>query len=67
MVNLKNDIAFTHAKKSIKRIERAGIDVALVGIQLQTVKDLHPCSVVVNALEELPRTAMKQLRTLLTS
>jgi cobalamin biosynthesis protein CobT len=57
--------AFAHAREAVKRVEKAGVDVALVGIQEQAVRRLHHRSVVVNALDELPRTVMRQLRKLL--
>ncbi len=67
-VGLHDDAAtFQHAKDSIKRVERAGIDVALVGILANCVADLHHRSVVVNSLPELPKTVMRQLQSLLTN
>lgn len=67
-VGLGNDSAtFQHAKDSVKRVEQAGIDVALVGILEDCVTDLHHRSVVVNALDELPKTVMRQLQSILTN
>jgi cobalamin biosynthesis protein CobT len=66
-VGLGDDSAtFRHAKDSIKRVERADIDVALVGILTNCVTDLHHRAVVVNSLAELPKTVMRQLQSLLT-
>lgn len=56
-----------HAKATIKRVERAGIEVALVGINETCVRDLHNRSVVVNSLDELPRTVVRQLQATLTT
>lgn len=60
------DVAFAHAKRAIVRIEKAGIDVALVGIMEPSVHDLHHRSVVVPSLDQLPRTVMNQLQSVLT-
>lgn len=60
------DITFAHAKRSITRIEKAGIDVALVGIMERSVMNLHHRSVVVPSLDKLPRTVMAQLQAVLT-
>jgi cobalamin biosynthesis protein CobT len=66
-VGLGNDApTFGHAKDCIKRVERAGIDVALVGIMEDSVRDLHHRAVVVNSIEELPKTVMRQLQSMLT-
>ena len=66
-VGLGNDGAtFEHAKASIKRVERAGIDVALVGIMENSVEELHHRSVVVHSLDDLPKTVMRQLQSVLT-
>lgn len=66
-VGMGNDApTFEHAKRSIKRVERAGIDLALIGIMENCVNDLHHRAVVVNSLDELPKTVMRQLQSLLT-
>jgi cobalamin biosynthesis protein CobT len=58
---------FQHARDSIVRIEKAGIDVALVGMFEPCVRDLHHRAVVVDTLDDLPRTVMGQLQALLTT
>lgn len=66
-VGLGNDAStFEHAKTSIKRVERVGIDVALVGILEDSVEELHHRSVVVDSLDKLPKIVMQQLQSLLT-
>lgn len=60
------EITFAHAKRAITRIEKAGIDVALVGIMEPCVSLLHHRSVVVPSLDQLPRTVMNQLQSILT-
>lgn len=60
------DITFEHARRAIARIEKAGIDVTLVGIMEPCVSLLHHRSVVVPSLDQLPRTVMNQLRAILT-
>ncbi|MCD7896479.1 MAG: hypothetical protein LUG50_07350 [Planctomycetaceae bacterium] len=60
------DITFAHAKRAIARIEKAGIDVAQVGIMEYSVTHLHHRSVVVPSLDKLPRAVMSQLRSVLT-
>lgn len=59
------DVTFAHAKHSIARIEKAGINVALVGIQENCVSSLHHRAVVVHSLDQLSKTVMRQLRTAL--
>jgi cobalamin biosynthesis protein CobT len=61
------DMVFTYAREAIKRIERAGIDVALVGIQEDSVQELHPRAVVVRRLDDLPRQALRELRKMLAA
>ena len=62
-VGLDNDIAtYNHAHEAIRRIERAGMDVLLVGIIERCVLDLHHRAVVVDQLDDLPRTVMNQMR-----
>lgn len=58
---------FEHARRAIVRIEKAGIDVALVGIMEHGVTELHHRSVVVPSLDKLPRTVMNQLHAILTN
>lgn len=59
--------AYEHAKSSIKRIENAGVEVALVGILENRVLQLHHRSVVVNSLYDLPKTVMRQMQTILVN
>lgn len=59
------DITFQHAKGSIVRIEKAGIEVILIGIKEPSVSRLHHKHVVVNSLQQLPSTVIRQLQTLL--
>ncbi len=59
-------ITFSHAREAIKRIEKAGVDVALLGIMTPSVADLHHRSVVINRVDDLPRAAMRQLQNILT-
>ncbi len=58
---------YNHAHDAIRRIERAGLDVLLVGIVERCVLDLHRRAVVVEQLDDLPRTVMGQMRKLLAS
>jgi cobalamin biosynthesis protein CobT len=60
-----DDMVFACAREAIMRIERAGIDVALVGIQKAPVQALHTRAVVVRQLEDLPRQALRELRKML--
>jgi cobalamin biosynthesis protein CobT len=65
-VGMGNDTAtYRHAKDSIVRIEKAGVEVALVGIIERCVLDLHYRAVVVDALEHLPGAVMRQLQQVL--
>ena len=67
MVCLGDDSAtHAHARDSIRRIERAGIDVGLVGIMEDCVHDLHRRAVVVEELDNLPRAVMNQMRKMLS-
>ena len=59
-------VTFQHTKRTLVRIEQAGIDVALIGILENCVHDLHHRAVVVDNLEDLPRSVMAQLHALLT-
>jgi cobalamin biosynthesis protein CobT len=61
------DMVFTYAREAIKRIERGGIDVALVGIQEDSVRELHTRAVVVRRLDDLPRQALRELRKMLAA
>jgi len=61
-----DEITFNHAKSTISRIEKAGIDVALVGIMESCVRELHDRAVVVDTLESLPGAVMAQLQRLLS-
>lgn len=66
-VGLGNDVStLNHAHESIRRIERARIDVVLIGMVERCVLDLHPRSVVVDAIDDLPRVVMSQLETALS-
>ncbi len=58
-------ITFTHAKESIQRIERAGIEVILIGIKEPAVEQLHEKHAVVNELPDLPKEVMRALSKLL--
>ncbi len=60
------DATFSHAKAAIKRIEKAGMDVALLGIMAPVVNALHRRSVVINRVDDLPRAAMRQLQSVLS-
>ena len=60
-------ITFRHARDSIVRIEKAGIEVVLIGIRENSVRQLHDKYVVVNALPELPREVMRTLAGILRS
>jgi len=67
-VGLGDDSAtFEHAKTSVKRVERAGIDVALVGIKSECVHALHHRSVDIKVIDDLPKTVMRQLHSLLAN
>ena len=44
---------------------RAGINVVGIGIQSNSVKDFYPKSVVINNVDELPKTVIQELRHLL--
>jgi len=58
-------VTFQHAKDSIARIERAGIEVILIGIRESCVVHLHSKHVIVNSLQQLPGTVVRQLQRLL--
>ena len=65
-VGLANEApTIRHAKDNIIRIEKAGIDVVLAGIQTSLVHGLHYRAVNVDKLEDLPGTVMRQLREVL--
>ena len=59
------DVAFQHAKDAIVRIEKAGIEVILVGIMEPSVERLHKKNVIVRSLNELPGTVIRQLQSIL--
>jgi cobalamin biosynthesis protein CobT len=65
--HLPRDMVFAYAREAIVRIEKAGIDVALVGIQEDSVQALHTRAVVVRQLDDLPRQALRELRKMLTA
>ena len=44
---------------------RAGINVVGIGIQSDSVKSFYPKSVVINDVDELPKTVIQELRHLL--
>lgn len=57
--------AYEHARSMIKRVENAGIEIALVGILENRVLQLHHRSVVVKSLYDLPKTVMRQMQSVL--
>jgi nitric oxide reductase activation protein len=59
------DLAFTHARKSILQIEKAGIEIVLIGICESCVKNLHSKHVIINSLSELPGSVIRELQKLL--
>ncbi|HUW35485.1 MAG TPA: hypothetical protein VM223_28075 [Planctomycetota bacterium] len=59
------DVTFQHAKDAIVRIERARIEVILIGIMEPSVERLHRKNVIVRSLQELPGTVIRQLQSIL--
>ena len=59
------DVTFEHAREAIVRIERAGIEVVLIGIMEPSVERLHRKSVIVRNIQELPGTVIRQLQSIL--
>lgn len=55
----------THLKQTVKKIEAAGVETLGVGIQSDAVKRFYGKAVVVNRLEELATTAIRELENLL--
>lgn len=54
-----------HLKEVVKESMRAGINVVGIGIQSDSVKSFYPKSVVINDVDELPKTVIQELRHLL--
>lgn len=54
-----------HLKEVVKESMRAGINVVGIGIQSDSVKSFYPKSVVINNVDELPKTVIQELRHLL--
>lgn len=54
-----------HLKEVVKESMRAGINVVGIGIQSDSVKDFYPKAVVINDVDELPKTVIQELRHLL--
>lgn len=55
----------SHLKQTVKKIEAAGVETLGVGIQSDAVKRFYGKAVVVNKLEELATTAIRELENLL--
>lgn len=55
----------THLKQTVKKIEAAGVETLGVGIQSDAVKRFYGKAVVVNKLDELATTAVRELENLL--
>lgn len=55
----------THLKQTVKKVEAAGVETLGVGIQSDAVKRFYGKAVVVNRLEELATTAVRELENLL--
>lgn len=60
-------VTFNHARKSVKRIEAAGIEPVGIGIQETCVGAIFPRHAIIHDLQELPRTFLKQLCEVLTA
>lgn len=54
-----------HLKEVVKESMRAGINVVGIGIQSDSVKTFYPKAVVINDVDELPKTVIQELRHLL--
>ena len=54
-----------HLKEVVKESMRAGINVVGIGIQSYSVKEFYPKAVVINDVDELPKTVIQELRHLL--
>ena len=54
-----------HLKEVVKESMCAGINVVGIGIQSDSVKSFYPKSVVINDVDELPKTVIQELRHLL--
>jgi len=63
---LDESITFTHTRESIERIQKSGVEVVLIGIREESVRQLSPNHLVVNTLTELPKFCLDKLKVLLT-
>jgi cobaltochelatase CobT len=54
-----------HLKRTVRSIEKAGIDIVGIGIQTEAVSDFYRKSIVLNDIAELPTTVVTQLTRLL--
>jgi cobalamin biosynthesis protein CobT len=54
-----------HLRQAVKRLDGAGIEMFGIGIMDSSVSEYYPKYVVLNQLEELPKTVMQQLERLL--
>lgn len=55
----------THLKEVVKTTMKKGVDVIGIGIQSDSVRKFYPKAVVINEVDELPTTVIKELRHLL--
>ena len=60
-----NYLLAQHLKATVKELEGQKIETIGIGIQTDCVKNFYPKSVVINDIEELPTTTMKELTKLL--
>lgn len=54
-----------HLRETVKRLDNAGIETFGIGIMDGSVADFYPRYVVINSLDDLPKTVMQQLERLL--
>jgi len=63
---LDESVTFTHTRDSITRIQKAGVEVVLIGIREDSVSQLSSDHVIVNNITELPKRCMEELKRALS-
>jgi len=63
---LDEAVSFKHTRETVQRIQKAGIEVVLIGIREESVSRLSDHHIIVNNLSELPKRCMQELKNLLT-
>ena len=56
---------YTHLKKVIRDVEKAGVKTVGIGIESDAVRQFYPKNIVINQVSELPDRVIKELRHLL--